>query len=248
MNEIYRQNSDNSINAYHKYKNYYDRKAKAQPLKVNDCVFLLDPKYDSQSCKQEFQTFHWKGPYKIMKVLSDSNYIIRNVNTHQTQYVHRMRLRLFKPDYQIDDITVIPENLYPDNERIEDSEIFDNNIPVTSREIDETETTFSQFPNTITHQELPNPQHESQYTSLPDEPRQKVRVPPDDETANHTRPPPKQLKINPHPEIIELPTPDEKTIDTRPEPSTPESNPKTDKCQEFNPLDTVVNARNSTTR
>ena len=58
MNEIYRDNTDNIVAAYHKYKNYYDRKAKAQPLKVNDFVFLLDPKNDSQSCEEEFKTFH----------------------------------------------------------------------------------------------------------------------------------------------------------------------------------------------
>ena len=38
---------------------YYDRKARAQPLKVNEFVFLLDPKYDSQRSKEEFETFHW---------------------------------------------------------------------------------------------------------------------------------------------------------------------------------------------
>ena len=38
---------------------YYDRKARAQPLKVNEIVFLLDPKYDSQRSKEEFKTIHW---------------------------------------------------------------------------------------------------------------------------------------------------------------------------------------------
>ena len=67
MNFIFRDNLDNIISAYHKYKMYYDRKARAQPLKVNEFVFLLDPKYDSQRSKEEFKTFHWKGPYKVMK-------------------------------------------------------------------------------------------------------------------------------------------------------------------------------------
>ena len=93
MNEIYRNNTDNIVAAYHKYKAYYDRKAKAQPLKVNDLVFLLDRKYDSQGCKEEFKTFHWKSPFKVMKVLSDSNYIIRKVGTFKTQCGHRIRLK-----------------------------------------------------------------------------------------------------------------------------------------------------------
>ena len=132
MNFIFRDNLDNIISAYHKYKMYYDRKARAQPLKVNEFVFLLDPKYDSQRSKEECKTFHWKGPYKVMKVLSDSNYIIRKVGTHQTQCVHRMRLRLFKPEFPIDDIKV-SKHLYPDTERVEDTDIFDSNIPTNDQ-------------------------------------------------------------------------------------------------------------------
>ena len=137
MNFIVRDNLDNIISAYHKYKMYYDRKARAQPLKVNEFVFLLDPKYDSQRIKEEFKTFHWKGPYKVMKVLSDNNYIIRKVGTHQNQCVHRMRLRLFKPEFPIDDINV-SENLYPDTEMVEDTDIFDSNIPAND-EVDQNE-------------------------------------------------------------------------------------------------------------
>ena len=135
MNFIFRDNLDNIISAYHKYKMYYDRKARAQPLKVNEFVFLLDPKYDSQRSKEECKTFHWKGPYKVMKVLSDSNYIIRKVGTHQTQCVHRMRLRLFKPEFPIDDIKV-SKHLYPDTERVEDTDIFDSNIPTNDQHQD----------------------------------------------------------------------------------------------------------------
>ena len=130
MNYIFREISDNIISAYHKYKMYYDGKARAQPLKVNDFVSLLDPKYDSQRSKEEFKTFHWEGQYKVMKVLSDSNYIIRRVGTHKTQCVHRIGLRLFKPEIPIDDIKV-SKNFYPDNERVEDEDILDLNTPTT---------------------------------------------------------------------------------------------------------------------
>ena len=52
MNFLSTENSDNIISAYHKYKAYYGRKARAQPLKVNDFVFYLDPRYNSQRCKE----------------------------------------------------------------------------------------------------------------------------------------------------------------------------------------------------
>ena len=68
-----------------------------------------------------------------MKVLSDSNYIIRKVKTHKTQCVHRMRLRQFEPEFLIDDINV-SKHIYPDNERVEDTDIFDSNIPTTDEE------------------------------------------------------------------------------------------------------------------
>ena len=106
MNFSLKEISDNITSAYHKYKAYYDRKEQGQPLKVNDFVFLLHLRYDSQRCKEVFKTFHWKGPYKVLKVLSDSNYIIRKVGTHKTQCVHRMRLRLFKPEFPSNDISV----------------------------------------------------------------------------------------------------------------------------------------------
>ena len=72
-----------------------------------------------------------------MKMLSDSNYIIRKVGTHKTQCVHRMRLRLFKPEFPIDDINV-SKNLYPDSERVEDTDKFDSNVPITE-EVDQDE-------------------------------------------------------------------------------------------------------------
>ena len=53
INYIFRENSDNKM--------YYDRKERAQALKVNDFMFLLDPKYDSQRSKEEFKTFVGKN-------------------------------------------------------------------------------------------------------------------------------------------------------------------------------------------
>ena len=128
MNGIYRNITDNRVAAYHKYNAYYDRNAKAQPLKVNDLVFLLDPKYDSHGCKEESKTFHWKGPFKVMKLLSDSNYIIRKVGTFKAQCVHRIQLNFFKPEFPVKDVDIGYQPLYDDMDRTEDSDFFDSHI------------------------------------------------------------------------------------------------------------------------
>ena len=44
MNEKYKVICTNLVEGFHKYKSYYDRKARAQPLKVNDFVFFTEPK------------------------------------------------------------------------------------------------------------------------------------------------------------------------------------------------------------
>ena len=48
-----------------------------------------------------------------------------------------MLLRLFKPEFPIGDINV-SKHLHPDNERVEDTDIFDSNIPTTD-EVDQNE-------------------------------------------------------------------------------------------------------------
>ena len=72
-------------------------------------------------------------------MLSDSNYINRKVGTHKTQCVHTMRLRLFKPEFPIDNISV-HKQIYPGNERVEDTDIFDSNIP-REDEVDQNKNT-----------------------------------------------------------------------------------------------------------
>ena len=132
-NEIYRDNTDNIVAAYHKYKAYYDRKAKAQSLKVNDLVFLLDPKYDSQGCKEEFKTFHSNGPFKVIKVLSDSNYIIRKVGTFKTQCVHRIRVKIFRPEVPVNVVDIGNQPVYADMDHTEDFDIFESHIPTQTK-------------------------------------------------------------------------------------------------------------------
>ena len=131
LNAKFKETHTNIIRAFHKYKSYYDRKAQASPLKVNDFVFLLNPKIGQQSEKIPFISFKWEGPYKVIKVLSQSNYIIRKIGTFPTQCVHRMRLRPFVPHDPIEDIHDDASRHYSDPDAIDDQSIFNDNLPAS---------------------------------------------------------------------------------------------------------------------
>ena len=49
------------MQSYIKYKRYYDKKAKASPLKEKDYCFILQPKADHQESKIPFRDFQWLG-------------------------------------------------------------------------------------------------------------------------------------------------------------------------------------------
>ena len=62
---------------YLKYKDYYDRKAKAAPLEEKDHWFILQPKTDSQASKIPFRDYQRIIPFVIQKVLSNDTYNVR---------------------------------------------------------------------------------------------------------------------------------------------------------------------------
>ena len=57
----------NIMQSYIKYKEYYDRKAKAAPLKENDYCFVLQPKANHQGSKIPFRDYRWVGPFVVQK-------------------------------------------------------------------------------------------------------------------------------------------------------------------------------------
>ena len=75
----------------------------------------------------------WLPLYRIEKILTNSNYIIRKVGTNYTQFVHRIRLRPVTPQGRIDDLTVINfENFQRDpslGHYHGEPTLFDENIP-----------------------------------------------------------------------------------------------------------------------
>ena len=103
------------MQSFSKYKDYYDRKAKAAPLKEKGFCFVLQPKTDSQASKIPFREYRWIRPFVVQTVLSNDNYIVRRLNTNKTQILHRIRLMKFVPnaplEYKYDG-----EKLQPGNE------------------------------------------------------------------------------------------------------------------------------------
>ena len=93
----------NIMQSYLEYKDYYDRKAKAAPLKEKDYCSVLQPKADSQASKIPFREYKWIGPFVVQTVLSNDNYIVRRLNTNKTQILHRIGLKKFVPNAPSED-------------------------------------------------------------------------------------------------------------------------------------------------
>ena len=113
---IYQDVRKNTMQAYIKYKAYYDKKANASKLKEADYVYILQPKADHQGSKIPFTEFRWMGPYIVEKALSNNNYLVRKIGTDKTQVLHRMRMRQFTPRQPPADIRVNPHEYKPDPE------------------------------------------------------------------------------------------------------------------------------------
>ena len=107
----------NIMQSYIKYKEYYDRKAKAAPLKEGDYCFVLQPKADHQGSKIPFRDYRWVGPFIVQKTLPNENYIVRRLNTNKTQILHRIRLKKFVPNQPLED-NFREQRLQPDDEII----------------------------------------------------------------------------------------------------------------------------------
>ena len=94
------------LDAYHKFRTYYDEKAAAKPLVQKQYCLLLNSSLLAQSDFAAKSCTIWLSLYKIGKVLTKSNYLIRKIGTPYTQCVHHIRLRLITPIYDVEDINV----------------------------------------------------------------------------------------------------------------------------------------------
>ena len=84
---------------------------------MNKIFVFLQPKADNQGSKIPFREYRWIGPYRIEKVLSNDNYVVRRLNTYKTQILHRIRLKKFVPNTPLED-KCSEEKLQPDDEII----------------------------------------------------------------------------------------------------------------------------------
>ena len=106
----------NAMQAYIKYKAYYDKKANVSELKEAYYVYVLQPKADHQGSKIPFTAFRWIGPYIIEKVLRNNKYLVRKIGTKKTKVLHCMRMCQFTPRQPPADIRVKPQEYKPDPE------------------------------------------------------------------------------------------------------------------------------------
>ena len=106
----------NTMQAYIKYKAYYDKKANASKPKEAVYVYILQPKADHQGSKFPFTEFCWAGPYIIEKILPNNNSLVRKIGTNKMQVLHRLRMRQFTPRQPPADIPVRPQDFRFDPE------------------------------------------------------------------------------------------------------------------------------------
>ena len=108
----------NIMQAYIKYKAYYDKKAIASKLEEQEYVYILQLKGDHQGSKFPFTEIGRLGPYFVEKALTKKNYLVRKLGTNKTQILHRMRLQLLTSGQPIPDVQTTSHEWKPEPEVI----------------------------------------------------------------------------------------------------------------------------------
>ena len=185
------QTKQNIMQSYLKYKEYYDRKAKAAPLKEKEFCFVLQPKADHQGSKIPFRDYRWTGPYIIEKTLPNENYIVRRLNTNKTQILHRIRLKKFVPNQPLED-SYQREKFQPDDEIIiPQDDLYtiawetDFGTPLLTRDNETVPPTNAIGNETVTSTDYPNttPDIEVRYSEQNDTPNDVTETTPSTDDA-----------------------------------------------------------------
>ena len=122
MSELFVAARQNMVTSYHQNRKYYDRKCAASPLELHSYCLLLDPKVTNPNTSFEKQRSKLLPLYRVEKVLTHSNYIVRKVATNYTSLVHRIRLRPIKPQYAVNDLEEIDESKFEADPNTEEHE------------------------------------------------------------------------------------------------------------------------------
>lgn len=83
-------------------KEIYDKRVHGKPYSDGDTVWLFNPIVEKGQSKK----FHhpWKGPYRVLKKISDCDYLIESTTGKHTEtIVHFNRLKLCKPGTRFHD-------------------------------------------------------------------------------------------------------------------------------------------------
>ena len=104
LNERFSEVRDSTLRAYYQYRQYYDRKAAAHPLKKLSFCLLLNPKPVKSTDQMEKSLQKWLPLYRVEQVLTNSSCIVRKVGTNHPQCVHRIRLRPIEPNIDVKDL------------------------------------------------------------------------------------------------------------------------------------------------
>ena len=133
MQKLFSETKINLIHRYHQYRRYFDEKAAAQPLNLFSFCLILNPKLMNQNDFGNKSMNVWIPLYRVEKVLTHSNYLIRKVGTNYTQCLHRIRLRPYEPLESPVDLQQIDPKLFVPEPALgkyrQEPELFDEQIP-----------------------------------------------------------------------------------------------------------------------
>ena len=106
------------MQAYIKYRAYFDKKVNASKLKKAGYVYVLQSKADHQGTKFFCTEFRWIRPYFTEKVLPNNSYLIRKILTKHTQRLQRLQLGLVTPKQHLTNVQITPQERKSDSKVI----------------------------------------------------------------------------------------------------------------------------------
>ena len=103
MSQRFANARQNLVTSYHQNSKIYEWKCAASPLELYSFCLLLDPKVTNPKTSSEKQKSKWLSLFRVEKILTHSNYLVRKVGTQYTHLVNRIRLRPIKPQFVVHD-------------------------------------------------------------------------------------------------------------------------------------------------